>query len=265
MLKNSLLWRFQLANSVKEHYLFGSMHVRTNSAINLAENLSDYISKCNLYAAETDLDELNSGLVLQKFELPQGTNLIELIGEKKFQKCRKIVYKSFDLDIKQFTNYSPLFTTNLITASIINQDHQVTMDDYLWKLALSLGLERCGVESVEDQIKTFEKIEIDIQVKQLLDVCKNVNKYRKMLEALQTDYGNQQLTKLYKRSKNSMGSLRKPLIFDRNEKMTERILNLAGDNTLFVVVGAAHLPGGKGIIRGLKKNGVKIEPVYFNS
>ena len=49
------------------------------------------------------------------------------------------------------------------------------------------------------------------------------------------------------------------IIFQRNMKMAEKIKGyLSTDDTYFVVVGAAHLVGGKGIVSLLEKAGYPV-------
>lgn len=76
-------------------------------------------------------------------------------------------------------------------------------------------------------------------------------------------YKNGQITKLYKASKKSMGELRGLMIYERNEKMTQVLIDLMNEGSTFCSVGAAHLGGGKGMLRLLKNNGYKVKPINF--
>ena len=59
-----------------------------------------------------------------------------------------------------------------------------------------------------------------------------------------------------------MGKLRKLMIYDRNEFMTNNLVALTEEGATFCAVGAAHLPGGKGMLRMLKRSGFKVKPIF---
>lgn len=56
----------------------------------------------------------------------------------------------------------------------------------------------------------------------------------------------------------------KALLYDRNVIMVRSIDSLARKGSLFAAVGAAHLPGKKGIIEMLRKKGYTVTPVFDN-
>ena len=56
----------------------------------------------------------------------------------------------------------------------------------------------------------------------------------------------------------------KALLYDRNVIMVKSIDSLARKGSLFAAVGAAHLPGKKGIIEMLRKKGYTVTPVFGN-
>ena len=66
---------------------------------------------------------------------------------------------------------------------------------------------------------------------------------------------------LYSITKKSMGKIRKLMIYDRNERMAQRVVEIHQLKPCFVAVGAAHLGGNKGLLNLLKKQGYKIKSV----
>ena len=69
------------------------------------------------------------------------------------------------------------------------------------------------------------------------------------------------IQRLYKAAKKDAKGMRKVLLFDRNILMAERFSEIAREKTLFCAVGAGHLPGQKGMLRLLKKDGFTVEAV----
>ena len=52
------------------------------------------------------------------------------------------------------------------------------------------------------------------------------------------------------------------LLWQRNEKMVQRLKPLFDEGKVFVAVGAMHLPGEKGILRRLEQQGFVVEAIY---
>ncbi len=51
------------------------------------------------------------------------------------------------------------------------------------------------------------------------------------------------------------------MLYERNEIMARRFVEIASERSLFCAVGAGHLAGEKGMLRQLKKQGFKTTPV----
>jgi hypothetical protein len=51
------------------------------------------------------------------------------------------------------------------------------------------------------------------------------------------------------------------LLYHRNRNWVEKLKTLLKEKALFIAVGAGHLPGEKGVINLLRKEGYKLTPV----
>ena len=73
------------------------------------------------------------------------------------------------------------------------------------------------------------------------------------------------MLKLINEEQEGPHTLMKKLIDDRNVTMAERVDGfLKGKEPCFVVVGAGHIIGDKGIVKLLQAKGYKVEPVPTN-
>ncbi len=259
----SLLWEFYYPEHKRRNFIFGTMHLKSKEALQFFEGVKPYIKQCQALAAETNLEELESSELNHFFAFTSEKDLRSFLSEKEFIKMRRILLKSFDIDLLEYVRFKPLFIINMITERVLKSLGNKSLDLSLWDYALYEGKQLCGVESIHQQKETFEKITLEYQLKQLKGICRNVSKFRRQLYQLSRYYTAQDITSLYKASRKSMGSLREELIYGRNTQMSSSILNLTSEASVFVAVGAAHLVGEKGVLRNLKNAGLMVKPIVL--
>lgn len=79
-------------------------------------------------------------------------------------------------------------------------------------------------------------------------------------------YLHQDIRRLYQMGKRQAGVLRNTLIYQRNHLMVEGILQeFISGHAPFVAIGAGHLAGEQGVLRLLKRAGVKVRPISINT
>jgi uncharacterized protein YbaP (TraB family) len=259
--KESLLWKFKRPQESRTHFLLGTMHVNSEEAYTPVTLAKYYMDQCQLYAGEMDLDDPDLNSIGDVFVNPDDQHLQDLIGLKKYNKYKKVLAKAFSIDLDQIAHYRPLVISNMVSESILTKTFDLALDHFLWQYAQASGLKMKGLESASDQFDIMRAIPLDNQLKALQSCTKNVSKFRKKVLKLSELYKAGELTKLYKTSKKSMGSLRKLMIYDRNTHMTQNLVALSKDAATFCAVGAAHLPGNKGMLRQLKTAGFKVSPI----
>lgn len=238
------------------------MHVSSEEAYSPVSQAKHFMEQCQIYAGEMDLDDPELNKIGEVFMNEDEKGLYDIIGEKKYQKYKKIIAKSFNVDLDQIAHYKPLVISNMIAESILTKTYDLALDHFLWQYAQALDMKMKGLESAADQFAIMRSIPLKHQLKALQSCTKNVSKFRKQVLNLSELYKKGQLSKLYKTSKKSMGSLRKLMIYDRNAYMANNLIALADQGATFCAVGAAHLAGGKGMIKILKTAGFKVKPVH---
>jgi hypothetical protein len=261
MKKQSLLWKISSKESAVSHYLFGTMHLSTSAAYSHAEKAKKYISKLSVYAAEMDLNQTLDKNMIQYFKLPEGIKLSSLYIPRHFEKFKKTILKSFNIDITQYDDFSPFFISTLLAESVIPKSHGKALDHFLWDHAFDLGLTMKGVESFEDQLNILNQIPMNYQIKALKDIVRNTKVFKSKIKKLHSLYEIEDIESLNKQTKKSVGRIRKLMIYDRNHIMVERMISMMKEKPTFFAIGAAHMSGGKGLISLMKKAGYKLEPV----
>jgi hypothetical protein len=126
-----------------------------------------------------------------------------------------------------------------------------------------------GLETIKEQLDIFDKIPLKKQAIMLHESMKQASKegeegaggINKLLDL----YAKEALDELYAISGSYTEDPEIEAIFlsKRNDLMANRMVPLMQKQALFVAVGAAHLPGPKGIIALLKEKGYTLTPIWL--
>lgn len=259
--KQSIFWELQYPSQEKPSYIFGTMHVKDSRVFQCVHSVVPYIQLTDRYAAEMALEPAGSSIPPSSFMLSKNSSLPDLIGEKKYQKLKRVFHKAFELDLDLYQRFLPLFTINYLTVSILEENMAHSLDEYLWKLAKAAKKECIGVETLREQMNVMKRISLEQQIQMLLNIGKNTSKFRKQTLQLTKLYLSRDIQQLFLQSKQNAGSLRKLLIYNRNKIMADRIAQYSKESSLFVAIGAAHLGGQKGVLNLLKQKGFILKPI----
>ncbi len=259
-MKQSLLWKVSKTDHM-DSYLFGTMHVKSKQVFQRITQLDSVINDIDLFAAEYHLDRVQFVQKPTDLMVPEGRSQRDYLGERKFRRMQRIVEKSFRVDLSQFEYYLPLLVVNVIAEAILSKDFKLSLDQYLWKLAKEKGKKLEGVETYASQQEIMQKIKLEDQLKMLKDIARNPSKYRRSVLKMADWYQNEEINKLYKNGKKSLGKYRYILLKRRNLIMASRMENLSKQDRVFFAIGAGHLGGEIGILKLLKEMGWKLSPL----
>lgn len=257
-MKQSLLWKLS-KNGYYDSYVLGTMHVKSRSAFKRLPHLEACILSSELFAAEYNLNEMQSAKGGGDLLIPDGRSLLDILGDKKFDRNRKIIKKAFNIDLEHFKNYFPLIVVNVLSEASLSKDFSMPLDLHLWNFAKKSGLELHGIETYESQLKIIHKMKIKDQVKMITNVAKNPSKFRKNMIRMAKSYENEEIGKLFKEGKKSLGKYKKVLLKNRNYIMARRLEEFSREKKTFFAIGAGHLAGSYGVLKLLKDKGWKLK------
>ncbi|WP_235295689.1 TraB/GumN family protein [Portibacter marinus] len=259
-MKQSLLWKLQKENH-HTSFLFGTMHVKSQAAFQRIEQVKRILEDVDVFAAEYHLDEVQSHAANEHLFIPEGGKISDILSKKKFERIRNQLIKSFSIDLQLFDRFLPMVLVNFIGEAILSQEYNLPLDVYLWKYAKSLDKKLKGMETFESQRKILHNISLSDQIKMLKDLARNTGKYRKNIFRMSMWYEEEQIQKLYKNGKQSLGKYKHILLKNRNKKIAARFDQISESRSLFCAVGAGHLAGNYGILVLLKNNNWKLEAI----
>ena len=259
--RTSLLWELSMPETRDTSFLFGTMHIRDQRAFRGMDTVCACIDSCQALALEIDLQQEGVGLDPSSLQFPNHTTLLDHLTLRAYQRLRKSILKAFQVDLQYFLRFTPMALVEMISERIMQEDQPLFLDAYLWEYAIGQGKETLGIESLESQQQLLLRIPLEAQLKMLVEIGRNPGHYRALLNHLTHLYQKGELRDIYRISRKNAGGLRKWMLFDRNQVMADRIAEFMRQQSVFCGVGAAHLWGGKGVLRLLKKHGVKVRPI----
>lgn len=262
-LRDTLLWTLsdKVSGDFRAH-LFGSMHIGNEATSLLVEALSQYVEAAEAFFAEVDLDEPAdfSGLFI-----PGDLSYSNFLSQAKIARANDQLTKSFGVPVPSNTRVLPFFLISQITEAILASEGNTPLDMALWQKAKEKQVSCLGIESRQFQMEILEHYSIDDQFRQLLQIVRKPEKFRKKVNQLSQYYLDQRIHQLYRASRQGLGTFRAHVLTRRNYLMADRIDEIIQSERAVIAVGAGHLAGGTGLIHLLKQKGwsVKPEPLHF--
>lgn len=265
---NALLWKLTIDTEADKPpssgvYLFGTMHSAVQEAVIKIPQVLEHLDTCSHYFGETNLD--STLFEPQSISISSSTwkGLRNVMSINAYAKAAKLLHRLSGFHLKDIDHLPPLFQTALISERILNPGKTLSpLDFQLWSYAKQSGLILGAMESPEEQARIYQSIPMDYQIRELKAMVTHLSKATNKLKKLTAAYSAEDLNGLMRLTGPSLGTVRRLLLYDRNGKMASKILTiLQQSQNTFIALGAAHLPGPKGILSYLKRMGVSLQPI----
>lgn len=265
-LPSTLLWRISGNGLQKSSYLFGTLHLTDDRVFNLGDSLYRSIEQTDGFAIEVDPQEFTPLMIdeVKKEVYQKGQPIKELMSSAQYEKYGKMLAKKLNKKADEITTTDILDEKNKwIRQSFKNGKMQTFLDAYLFDIARRLGKWTGGVEDLKDQQGLTDLVdESDIEQIAISGSGDNMKEDNKNAEYLIHAYIDNDLDKIERISSSQDSLFEDALLFKRNRKMARRMDSLSQLRSMVFAVGAAHLPGEKGLIALLREKGFTLTPVF---
>ncbi len=268
--QHTLLWKISGKDLVKPSYLFGTIHMLCREDAVLSDNLLNALQETDEVYLELDLDNMFEMLsVLSKMKMKNDTTLADLLTPEEYQITKDYFEKNVSmLPFSILETYKPLLASSILMESGIGCEEQVAMESLIMEEAKKKGKQIEGLETMAYQMSVFDSIPYQLQAKELYKgIAGTENKesnsedeFKKMMRAYK-EQDLEQLSNLMLKSEEGMMQYDDMLLYNRNRNWVEKLTGLLHKKSLFIAVGAGHLPGEKGVIELLRKQGYQVSPV----
>ncbi len=266
----SLLWEITGNGLTKPSYLFGTMHVSNKQVFHLSDSFFYAIKRTDVVALELnsetwqrDMVQMdNDGETYQRFYSDKS------LSDGYIKAATFRFDKDFVFDVKYALMRQPYIINSLLYRNNEGSDdyeEDTFLDMYIYQTGKKLGKRSSGVESYYEMQMLSMGAEIDRRneknkKKKTYDYDYNDNPRMKADEAYRK--GDLDLLDSLEKIMLESEAFTEKFLYQRNEKQANAMDTIMKKgNSLFVGVGAAHLPGERGVIEMLRKKGYKMRPI----
>ena len=264
----SLRWKVTGGDLKQPSYLYGSIHIQDARVFAFDSTVVlGTLQSCDAFAMEILMDEIDPMELKKSQFMPKGKLLSKMMKPADFAKLDSVCKAKLGITAYFVNGYKPFFLSSALQQVDMAKDKEDALDVYFLKKARAAGKNCYGVEQYQDQIAAIDAISLKDQVKMLVEsLDENTedtaqSQFDELLEAYLT-YDFDKMLKLSS-DPSLPKKFNKVFLIDRNVGMADHFAEIARSQSLFCVVGAAHLAGEKGVPALLRKKGYTVEPVLF--
>ena len=262
------LWKVQSDTTIV--YLLGSVHFMKKESYPLNKRIEDAFDKSTVLAVEADVDDVSKldiqGLMEKAF-YPADDTLQKHVSAQTYERVKK-EFETSGIPAWLMDKQKPWFLAlTLESLGLVKLGFDPSYGIDLHFLSEASGKKKIKeLESIDFQINLLSGFSDSEQEAFLLSTLKDLKSYEKEVDRLldawvSGDAGG--MESILQRSvieDKGMASVYDKLLYGRNRNMASKIEGyLKTGETHFVVMGAAHLLGERGIINLLKRKGYQID------
>lgn len=266
--EQGLLWRIEKPG-IAPSYAFGTIHIDDPRVLELPPAVVRALRQSKTFTMEMLTDETAHRKFTRASRLADGEDLPAMLGPQLYgQVAEKMQERGVpDAATRRLKPWSVMLTL------LLPRERPVVILDYaLYQNAQEQKKPVFALETVEEQIETFDGMPIDVQIELLDSVVRHEDEIPGMTKALIRAYLDRDLKRMW--DINARFTSLDPgteaanevflerVLFARNQRMTRSIQTRLEAGGAFVAVGALHLYGERGILSLLKQQGYRISRVY---
>jgi uncharacterized protein len=265
-----LMWK--VSSPTTTVYLVGSIHVGNSSMYPLPAGVESAFAASKVLAVEINIKNVDQSKALQmvqEYGMYAGSDTLSQHISKETSDALDDYCGKHGLPRAALEKYKPwlvAITITFIAAKEAGEDAALGIDMHF--LNAIKEPQRIGeLETAEFQLSIFASATEQEQQGLLAEGLKHVNKLKETMHRIQDAYmsgDGDRLQKVLDEENTGPKSLTKKLLDDRNVSMAGKVEGfLKGNEQIFVVVGAAHLVGDKGVVKLLQDKGYHVEQLVL--
>ncbi len=270
------LW--EISDGEQKCYLFGSVHLGNDELFPLPPGIEQAFADCDTFIIEANPDGISPThaalFIAANGVYTNGDRLENHVTKETLEMLRdycdenKIPWSTAE----QLKPWAALCLVDGKEYAKIGYDIEKGVDKHFLKEAAKQKKRIVELETARSQMELFARNEPRLQAKLLQDTLQELGSYRQNVDSVFNAWKSGDLEEM-NRVFLTEPALRHPeqkdfliKVFDeRNAKMASKIANhlKAYKQSAFVLVGAGHLPGDKGLLKLLESKGLSVRRITY--
>lgn len=264
----SLFWEITGNGLKKPSYLFGTMHVSSKMAFHLSDSF--YYAMRNSDAVALELNPETWQDEMFRFQKAQSNLAHFSLGKMNdYLKEGSFALEKYDDHIRRALTEEPTVVNNLLYRSYQSTadfEENTYLDLYIYQTGRKLGKQPAGVENyIESErlmMEAYQELAKDKNKRRLDNDGESIYDIQKKIQQAYRN-GDLDLMDSLQETTSSSAAFAEKFLYVRNNIQANSIDTIIKRHSLFVGVGAAHLPGSRGVIELLRKKGYKLRPIFM--
>lgn len=266
---NTLLWKISGNGLEKPSYLFGTIHMLCEEDAVLSDNMKKAIRDCDEVYFEVDMDNLFEMFgAMGKMKMLGDTTLSDLLSAEDYEKVKNYFEsKGSMLPFSMLETFKPILAASTLEQKSLPCENTAMMEQVIMGVAKENNKKINGLETMAYQAGVLDSIPYKLQAEQLVSYINSSGKdsdENKQLQEMFKAYKEQDLgllEKLMVEADPGMAGFTDIMLYHRNLNWVTRLKKILPEKSVLIAVGAGHLPGEKGVISLLRKEGYSVTPV----
>lgn len=264
----TLLWKISGNGLEKPSYLFGTIHMLCADDALLSSNMKKVIKGCDEVYFEVDMDNLFEMIgAIGKMKMIGDTTLKDLLSQEDYNKVKAYFEsKKSMLPFSMLETFKPILAASTLEQGSLPCESTAIMEQVIMQEAKHHDKKIKGLETMSYQAGVLDSIPYKLQAQQLVSYIDNATSGKKedeLLKDMFDAYNEQDLKKLEDlmvETDAGLAGFTDLLLYNRNQNWIKKLKDLMQVKSLLIAVGAGHLPGEKGMIELLRKEGYTVSP-----
>ena len=247
-------------------FLLGTIHSEDPRVVDFPESFLKQLRSNQVFAMEMVPDLPTLKKLNEYMRYQDGTSLVSHVGPERFAQVSELLSSHYQVPADWLDSMKVWAV--VMTLSVPPPRTGFFMDFSLSLRASGSGLRVVGLETLDQQLAFLEDMPAVQQLELLDQALAEHDRVRELHDRMVDGYLAGDLQALKKEAEELMDQLTPETktyfieqgVDARNHRMLASILPLLAESTVFVAVGALHLPGDQGLVSLLRKNGYILKP-----
>ncbi len=262
----TLLWKISGKGMESPSYVFGTMHLLCSAEAMMTDSLLAALSRSKQVYFEIDMDNPGEMLGVFKFiRMKDNKKIADLLSAEEYQRVQDFFSTNKTvLPLSMMERFKPYFVAAMLSESKMPCATKTGMEELLLQQAKKEGKPISGLESIAFQASVFDSIPYTEQAKELLktiDEAASPDSFATRMADIYLSQDLDQIEKLTLEEEGGLSSYLELFLYGRNANWIPAMEEAMKKQPALFAVGAAHLPGDKGVLNLLKKAGYQVVPV----